>query len=356
MLPRENLHVTMDLKKVQKGDDLSPVLLVRGDLGKAAPLEIADGYHRVRELLPRRGRRHSVPHRRQLRRLEAYACVLFLIGELHCRINPWVTPLLRDTSGPVAGLQAVRRNRFTLTEACAEALEGAIEIGIYQPGGRLPSEAELAEQLAVSRPTLRESLRLLEERGRVRRYHGRGTFVSERPAQEALNRNFGITSMIRARGCEPSTRDGRVVRLSADRELVERLGLEQGDPVWRVERVRMADDHPVVFSIDSLPEYLSERYELDEIVSGREPSLYSLLGKCRNIAVQRGEAEVFALRATAELRSQLEVKLGVAILCVKQVDFDQHGTAVVYSVEYHVPDWASFRVERVGPGAARKAM
>jgi hypothetical protein len=47
LLPRENLHVAMDLKKVQKGDDLSPVLLVRGDLGKAAPLEIADGYHRV---------------------------------------------------------------------------------------------------------------------------------------------------------------------------------------------------------------------------------------------------------------------------------------------------------------------
>ena len=98
----------------------------------------------------------------------------------------------------------VRRDRVTLTQSCAEALEEAIRLGTYRPGSRLPSEAELAEQLAVSRPTLRESLRLLEERGMISRRHGRGTFVRERPIQKELNRNFGITSMIRAAGYEPS--------------------------------------------------------------------------------------------------------------------------------------------------------
>ena len=165
--------------------------------------------------------------------------------------------LSRDNSPkPAREPRVVRRDRVTLTQSCAEALEEAIEAGTYRPGSRLPSEAELADQLAVSRPTLRESLRLLEERGMIRRRHGRGTFVRERPIQKELNRNFGITSMIRAAGYAPSVQGGVVTGLDADAEVAERLALDVGDPVWRVERVRMADDRPVVFSTDTVPGHL----------------------------------------------------------------------------------------------------
>jgi hypothetical protein len=47
VLPAENFHVQKDLKKVQKGRRLSPVLLVAGDLRTDTPLTIADGYHRI---------------------------------------------------------------------------------------------------------------------------------------------------------------------------------------------------------------------------------------------------------------------------------------------------------------------
>lgn len=47
LLPKDNAHVASDLKKIADRDALSPVLLVRGDLGRGVPLHIADGYHRV---------------------------------------------------------------------------------------------------------------------------------------------------------------------------------------------------------------------------------------------------------------------------------------------------------------------
>jgi len=47
MLPPDNPHVASDLKKVAKGQKLSPVLLVRGDISSSAHLQIADGYHRI---------------------------------------------------------------------------------------------------------------------------------------------------------------------------------------------------------------------------------------------------------------------------------------------------------------------
>jgi hypothetical protein len=47
LLPRAEAHVEADLKKLHRGDPLTPVLLVQGDLSRQRPLVIADGYHRI---------------------------------------------------------------------------------------------------------------------------------------------------------------------------------------------------------------------------------------------------------------------------------------------------------------------
>ena len=47
LLPVDNVHVAADLAKINRGEHLSPVLLVRGDFRRGVPLTIADGYHRV---------------------------------------------------------------------------------------------------------------------------------------------------------------------------------------------------------------------------------------------------------------------------------------------------------------------
>ena len=47
LLDVNNPHVAADLARIEKGQPLSPILLVRGDFTKGVPLQIADGYHRV---------------------------------------------------------------------------------------------------------------------------------------------------------------------------------------------------------------------------------------------------------------------------------------------------------------------
>lgn len=47
ILPSDEAHVSEDLKRIQKGKPLAPVLLVRGDLASGLPLVVADGYHRI---------------------------------------------------------------------------------------------------------------------------------------------------------------------------------------------------------------------------------------------------------------------------------------------------------------------
>jgi hypothetical protein len=47
LLLRDDPHVDADLKRIQKGKPLAPVLLVRGDMASGLPLTVADGYHRI---------------------------------------------------------------------------------------------------------------------------------------------------------------------------------------------------------------------------------------------------------------------------------------------------------------------
>src|SRR3546814_19780295 len=62
----------------------------------------------------------------------------------------------------------------------AETLEKDIREQVYEPGQRLPTEAELAERFSVNRHTVRRGIAFLEQEGVLRVEQGRGTFVQER--------------------------------------------------------------------------------------------------------------------------------------------------------------------------------
>lgn len=79
-------------------------------------------------------------------------------------------------------LEAVEARR--LYRQVADQLRSLIDSGEYAVGSRLPTERELAEQLKISRPTVREALIALEVEGRVRIRVGSGIYVAE-PADAA---------------------------------------------------------------------------------------------------------------------------------------------------------------------------
>ena len=87
-----------------------------------------------------------------------------------------------------------------------DRLKSDIEKGVYQENEKLPSEFELSKTLGVSRATLREALRLLEEENIIVRRHGVGTFVNPKPVfTSGIEQLSSISSMIEQAGMEPGT-------------------------------------------------------------------------------------------------------------------------------------------------------
>lgn len=81
----------------------------------------------------------------------------------------------RPKNTPDAVFEPIRLER--VSQKVAHQLKKAISDSIFRVGDRLPAERELAEQMGVSRPSIREALQQLEIQGLVKTVHGGGTVV-----------------------------------------------------------------------------------------------------------------------------------------------------------------------------------
>jgi GntR family transcriptional regulator len=235
-----------------------------------------------------------------------------------------------------------------LSFSIRDELAARIASGRFAPGTKLPAEPELAEELGVSRATLREALRSLEEDGFVTRTRGAGTFATHRPRlRNNLDVNFGVTEAIHAAGMRPGTMQIAVHTDSATEQVAADLDLLVGDPVVVLERVRTADGRPVVFSRDVVSTTVVAASDVATMpVDG---SLYEVLERVGH-AVANGIVTVEPTVTDRDLAKLLKGKAGVPVLFLRQIDFDQVGDPVLLSEEHHLAEAFEFTVVRRGPG------
>ncbi len=235
-----------------------------------------------------------------------------------------------------------------LSLSVRDELATRIASGVIAAGSRLPPEPQLASELGVSRATLREALRSLEEDGLVTRTRGAGTYATSRPRlRNNLDVNFGVTEAIRAAGMRAGTSASEVKSARVSVEDAEALDLEPGDAVLILERVRTADDRPVVVSRDVVSAAIVSAEQLARM---GDSSVYDLLDDVADAAVQHGIVALEPLRADRALAKLLDVPAGELILYLRQVDYDRNGDPVLLSHEYHLASAFEFNVVRRGPG------
>ena len=229
-----------------------------------------------------------------------------------------------------------------------EELVSRISTGRVKPGGKLPPEPELAEEMGVSRATLREALRSLEEDGLVTRTRGAGTYATRRPRlRNNLDVNFGVTESIRAAGMRPGTAQSAIDTRPATTAEAAALEIAEGEAVVSLERVRTADGRPVVFSRDVIA---ATRLPATEIAGmPLDGSLYEILER-RGQPVAHGIVTASPERADKELAKSLEVKTGALLLFLRQIDYGVEGDPLLLSEEFHLAEAFEFSVVRRGPG------
>jgi GntR family transcriptional regulator len=221
-----------------------------------------------------------------------------------------------------------------------------IEDGAYKPGQQLPSESNLAAQLGISRPTLREALFNLEQEGVIVRKHGVGTFVA--PAYgdrlaSGLERLESILALADRQGMSTQMLRLSVEQIPADDRLAERLELAPGTPLTRVRRTIAVDGRSAAYLVDFMPAAVLPPEALGKSFNG---SVLDLLVRRNGIRVREALAEVTAINADALLAEHLEVRLGHAVLLLSETLFTEELAPIEFSRNYFLPDFFDFHILR----------
>jgi len=217
-----------------------------------------------------------------------------------------------------------------------------IEQGIYKEKEKLPSEFDLAKLLGVSRATLREALRILEEENVIIRRHGVGTFVNAKPLfTSGIEQLNSVTDMIKQAGMKPGTIFLTSSKQEPTEEDIRRFSCSNSEEIVVIERVRTANGEPVVYCIDKVPANI-----LPETFSHAEESMLNFLERAANRRITYAVAQIEPIGYHEKISPILECNPETALFVLKQMHFDEMDEPVLYSVNYFKADKFSFHVLR----------
>ena len=227
-------------------------------------------------------------------------------------------------SSALAGVRLDHTSPVPLYHQAAGVLEQAIEDGRLPRGTRLESELDLAEQLGISRPTMRAAIKQLVDKGLLIRRRGIGTTVAPRPVRRAV----ALTSLyddLKREGREPRTRVLALEEVLCPPDVAEHLGLGPTAHVLRFERLRIAGSDPIALMHNVVPASLLELERGDLERTG----LYDVFrdnGITPHVATQ----QIGARKAGAEEAELLEIEPGDPMLTMTRVAYDTSGRPIEY--------------------------
>lgn len=215
----------------------------------------------------------------------------------------------------------------------AQHLERAIDTGRMPPDTMLGNEIQLADQLGLSRPTVRRALQYLVTKGLLVRRRGVGTRV----VQPGVRRPLELTSLyddLAAKGRNPRTQVLSSQLKPAPPEVASMLAVPPGSLVLTMVRLRSADDLPIARLTNYLPTDLLPEGSLAAPALERH-GLYELL-RAGGVTLHAARQTIGARSATASQGRLLGLTRGAALLTMNRQTFDDRGRAVEYGTHLYV--------------------
>ena len=194
-----------------------------------------------------------------------------------------------------------------LVDLLREKIENELE-----PGALLPSERELSERYGLSRTTVRLALKELETLGLISRKHGKGTFVADFSHEAADPMGaYSFTEQMRGLGKVPRTEIREFEVTEATKSVAERMGLRLGERVFRMKRLRLADDAPMMVERTYLPAAEFVSLTLEDV---SRKSLYDIMEQDYREKIRAVEEEFSASVASSSDAAMLGISEGAPVL------------------------------------------
>lgn len=193
------------------------------------------------------------------------------------------------------------------------------------------SEREICERYDVSRTTVRQALDELERDGYIYKIHGKGTFVSPKRLNQDLVSFYSFTEEMKKIGKEPTSEVIGFEITHSGEKLSRKFKIQEKDLVYKITRIRKADNIPMMYEVTYLPfdrfegvskKYLEESPMYEVLISKFSAKLTSaeeyfepiLTNKLESIylEIDEGSPSLKIERFTYENTNLIEYTIGVA--------------------------------------------
>ncbi|MCI0520080.1 MAG: GntR family transcriptional regulator [Chloroflexi bacterium] len=249
--------------------------------------------------------------------------------------------------------RSIKLDHRPLYDRAVEALRWFIDQSAFQPGDRLPGESELARQLGISRPTLREAMGALESQGVIFRRHGVGAFVTTPPRgamYDGLERLESMVSMAAKAGVSAGRTGWEVTHAAAPEEAATALGVISGASLIRAQAIiaetGRSPANPAG-SLAYLDSYVRPEYaDFEELTAFAGGSLLDYLLQCSRVRLSYTKTRLHAVSADAHTAPRLGAALDRPLLLLVETLFSDHGAPVVWTRNFFVTEKVNFQIIR----------
>lgn len=238
-----------------------------------------------------------------------------------------------------------------LADQVYEIILSKIISGEYPPGGRLPSENELANSYDVSRPTIRTAFSRLRELGFVVKKQGVGTFVTDTPnILNPLFMSYDVMERISARGFEPGFKQLETRIVEAGERISKKLDIPENSRVLNIHKLFTADGDPIIYFENYIPEWVyNEKVSEKEVLQpgATQPFFRFFAERCRS--------EIKFLTSVIQPKKVSECQLPNAfsvypgntnVLEVEDIGYNGYNARVFLSIEHLLKEASIFYVVR----------
>jgi GntR family transcriptional regulator len=217
-----------------------------------------------------------------------------------------------------AGQASIEPKYYRVKRHLLESIES------MAPGSAVPTERDLAAALNTSRTTVRQALTELVSEGRLTRRQGAGTFVAEPKLTWPLHLG-SFTEQLAASGLTAASEVLGTQRLPATAELALSLDVNLRDPIYRIDRLRLADARPIAVESSW---FAAHRFPgLTRLVRANH-SLHALLADRYRALIDHGEESIETAPATPREAGPLRVDVGAPMLVIGRRNFDADGVPI----------------------------
>ena len=226
-----------------------------------------------------------------------------------------------------------RNGNIPLVYQLSEAIREKIVQREYALGGPIPTEDQLQKYYGVSRTTVRLALAKLVNEGYIRRQQGKGTYVNPqglvtkgRPKSLSIDM-FGVKStsqIVQSAGMKVKTEVLHFARELPSEVVAEKLGINAKDPVLHFERVRYADERPLVLEKSWIPAAQCPDLKREDV----KASLYLVLFKKYHHHIAAAHQSLRAVLASELDARILGLEIGAPIMLVNGVTYLDDGRAI----------------------------